>query len=41
MMFEEGDIKRLTWILHNFPWTLGEENCAMLRRFRDAAREGK
>lgn len=36
--FQAGDAKRIEWILHNYPVTLGEENCDMLRRMLTAAR---
>ena len=40
-IFQSGDSKRLKWILHNYPWTMGKENCEMLRRFLTEAEKCK
>jgi len=38
-LFKPGDAKRIRWILQNYPWTLGEEICEMLQRFRAEAEQ--
>ena len=33
-LIQSEDLKRCKWLLHNYPWTLGEENCEMLKRLQ-------
>lgn len=33
-----GDSDRLAWIIHNYPWTIGDEKTEMLRRLQEAAK---
>lgn len=36
--FQAGDAAAIEWILHNYPRTVGDERCDVLRRMLAAAR---